>query len=60
MDELQQLFNSSSNWMIAGHCAEPAKRIVTEVRSYGIPIFLHDPEAILFGQDVKAVGMISP
>ena len=40
MDEFQQLFNSSANRVIAGHCAELAKRIVTEGRSYGIHLLM--------------------
>ena len=40
MDEFQQLFNSSTNRAIAGHCAELTKRIVTEGRSYGIHLLM--------------------
>lgn len=40
MDEFQILFNDSSNRKVAYNCAELAKRIVTEGRSYGIHLLM--------------------
>lgn len=40
MDEFQILFNDSTNRKVAYHCAELAKRIVTEGRSYGIHLIM--------------------
>ena len=40
MDEFQILFNESTNRKVAANCAELAKRIVTEGRSYGIHLLM--------------------
>lgn len=40
MDEFQILFNDATNRKVANHCAELAKRIVTEGRSFGIHLFM--------------------
>lgn len=40
MDEFQILFNDASNRKVAYHCAELAKRIVTEGRSYGMHLVM--------------------
>ncbi len=40
MDEFQILFNDSANRKVANNCAELAKRIVTEGRSFGIHLFM--------------------
>lgn len=40
MDEFQILFNDSTNRKVANRCAELAKRIVTEGRSFGIHLFM--------------------
>ncbi|MBR5881063.1 MAG: cell division protein FtsK, partial [Clostridia bacterium] len=40
MDEFQILFNDSGNRKIANNCAELAKRIVTEGRSFGIHLLM--------------------
>ena len=40
MDEFQILFNDATNRKVAFHCAELAKRIVTEGRSYGIHLIM--------------------
>lgn len=40
MDEFQILFNDSTNRKVAMHCAELAKRIVTEGRAFGIHLLM--------------------
>ena len=40
MDEFQILFNDATNRKVAYHCAELAKRIITEGRSYGIHLIM--------------------
>lgn len=40
MDEFQILFNYATNRKVANNCAELAKRIVTEGRSYGIHLLM--------------------
>ena len=40
MDEFQILFNDATNRKVANRCAELAKRIVTEGRSFGIHLFM--------------------
>lgn len=40
MDEFQILFNTNSNGKVAKHCAELAKRIVTEGRAFGINLIM--------------------
>ncbi|MBE6612156.1 MAG: cell division protein FtsK [Ruminococcaceae bacterium] len=40
MDEFQILFNDSANRKVAMHCAELAKRIVTEGRAFGIHLLM--------------------
>lgn len=40
IDEFQILFNEATNRKVAFHCAELAKRIVTEGRSYGIHLIM--------------------
>lgn len=40
MDEFQILFNDTTNRRVAEHCAELAKRIVTEGRAFGIHLLM--------------------
>ena len=58
MDEFQVLFNESQNREVAGSCAEFAKRLVTEGRSFGVHLIMATQSTAIISELSLSGGVI--
>ncbi|MBD5105091.1 MAG: hypothetical protein HDT47_09575, partial [Ruminococcaceae bacterium] len=58
IDEFQVLFNESQNREVARNCAELAKRIVTEGRSFGIHLIMATQSTAIISELSLSAGVI--